>query len=94
MVKSELVEQLSISLKVPYTEAEKFLNTFIKLIYDELRKDKKVLISGFGQFSVSHRHSRIGVNPRNPSQRIMIPKLNTPKFVAGEAFKRAVALKQ
>ena len=50
-------------------------------------------ISGFGQFSVSHRNPRIGVNPRNPSQKIQIPELNTPKFRAGEAFKDAVKLR-
>jgi nucleoid DNA-binding protein len=53
-----------------------------------------VNISGFGQFSASHRHARIGVNPRNPSQKITIPELNTPKFRSGEAFKKAVALKK
>jgi nucleoid DNA-binding protein len=42
---------------------------------------------------VSHRASRIGVNPRNPSQKITIPELNTPKFKAGEAFKAAIKLR-
>jgi nucleoid DNA-binding protein len=58
-----------------------------------LRGGDKVNISGFGQFSVSHRKPRIGVNPRNPSQKITIPELNTPKFKAGEAFKEAVKLR-
>jgi nucleoid DNA-binding protein len=52
-----------------------------------------VELSGFGQFSVSHRASREGINPRQPSQRITIPELNTPKFKAGQAFKEAVAIK-
>src|ERR1044071_7455291 len=94
MNKSDLIEQLAAKLSVTYTEAERMLNTFINLVYEQLRSGEKVNISGFGQFSVSHRHPRIGVNPRNPSQKIQIPELNTPKFRAGEAFKDAVKLRK
>jgi nucleoid DNA-binding protein len=93
MNKSDLIEQLAAKLSITYTEAERMLNTFINLVYETLRSGGKVNISGFGQFSVSHRHPRIGVNPRNPSQKIQIPELNTPKFRAGEAFKDAVKLR-
>jgi nucleoid DNA-binding protein len=93
MNKSELTEQLAARLSVTHSEAERMLNTLINLIYEILRSGGKVNISGFGQFSVSHRHPRIGVNPRNPSQKITIPELNTPKFRAGEAFKDAVKLR-
>ena len=93
MNKLQLTEQLAAKLGITHSEAERFLNTFINMVYDSLRGGDKVNISGFGQFSVSHRASRIGVNPRNPSQRITIPELNTPKFKAGEAFKEAVKLR-
>lgn len=92
--KSELIEVLAARLAITYSEAERMLNAFINLIYENLRNDEKVNISGFGQFSVSHRKPRIGVNPRNPSQKIQIPALNTPKFKAGEAFKEAVKLRK
>lgn len=94
MNKLEFTEQLAARLGVTRTEAERMLNTMISLVYEILRGGGKVNISGFGQFSVSHRHSRIGVNPRNPSQKIEIPELNTPKFRAGEAFKEAVKLRK
>jgi DNA-binding protein HU-beta len=93
MNKSDLIEQLAAKLSVTYTDAERMLNSFINLVYETLRNGGKVNISGFGQFSVSHRASRIGVNPRNPTQKITIPELNTPKFRAGEAFKDAVKLR-
>ncbi len=92
--KSDLVEVLAAKLGITYTEAERMLNAFINLIYETLKNGDKVNISGFGQFSVSHRASRIGVNPRNPNQKITIPELNTPKFKAGEAFKEAVKLRK
>jgi len=93
MNKLQLTEQLAAKLGITHTEAERCTNTLISMIYDVLRSGDKVNISGFGQFSVSHRASRIGVNPRNPSQKITIPELNTPKFKAGEAFKEAVKLR-
>lgn len=93
MNKLELTEQLAARLSITHSEAERMLNTFINIVYETLRAGGKVNISGFGQFSVSHRASRIGVNPRNPSQKIQIPELNTPKFKAGEAFKDAVKLR-
>lgn len=94
MNKSKLIEHLAAKLSATNTEAERFLNTVIQMVYETVRGGGKVNISGFGQFSVSHRKPRIGVNPRNPSQKITIPELNTPKFKAGEAFKSAVKLRQ
>lgn len=93
MNKLQLTEQLAAKLGITHSESERFLNALIAMIYDHLRTGEKVNISGFGQFSVSHRAARIGVNPRNPAERITVPELNTPKFKAGEAFKQAVKLK-
>lgn|SRR3989338_3212343 len=94
MNKLELTEILAARLGITHSEAERMLNTFISIVYETLKGGGKVNISGFGQFSVSHRAPRIGVNPRNPSERITIPELNTPKFKAGEAFKDAVKLRK
>ena len=95
MTKFQFAERLAARLGITFSEAEKFLNTTIGMVYEVLAADPKEKIqwSGFGTFSVSHRASRIGVNPRNPSQKITIPELNTPKFKAGEAFKEAIKLR-
>ena len=93
MNKLQLTEQLAAKLGITHSEAERFLNLLTATIYETLRGEDKVNISGFGQFSVSHRASRIGVNPRQPTQKITIPELNTPKFKAGEAFKEAIKLR-
>lgn len=94
MNKLELVDILAAKLGVTRGEAERMLNTLIAIIYDNLKNGGKVNISGFGQFMVSHRRARLGVNPRQPSQRITIPELKTPKFRAGEAFKDAVKIRK
>lgn len=94
MTKSELVERLAADLGITVTDSDRFLNGFINLIYRKLAEGGVVNISGFGQFRVSKREARIGVNPRNPTERITIPKLHTAKFKAGSAFKQAVKLRE
>jgi DNA-binding protein HU-beta len=93
MVKSELIEELAAQCSVTYTISERLLNTFIKLIYQELKKGGEMQLSGFGTFSVHHRKGRLGINPQT-FERMEIPDSNTPKFVAGQEFKRAVKLKR
>lgn len=92
MVRKEFVEQLAARMGVTFSEADRWLRNFTGLIYHELQHDRTVNLHGFGIFSVSHRAARIGVNPRQPSQKITIPALNTPKFKAGDGFKQAVKL--
>ena len=91
--KSEFIEKLAARCNITESLAEKVLNNTFHLIYEVLDLGYRVNFSGFGELSVSHRASRIGVNPRNPSQKIMIPELNTPKFKSGEGFKQAIKLK-
>lgn len=93
MNKSKFEEVMAARLGITMSDSERYLNAFINQIYDTLRQDGEVNLSGFGKFLVSHREARLGVNPRDPAIKITIPKLNTPKFKAGEAFKNAVRLK-
>ncbi len=94
MNKLQFTEKLGAKLGITHGFAQKFLNTTFDMIYEQLQGGQKINFSGFGQFSVSHRLPRIGVNPRKPSEKITIPELNTPKFKAGEAFKEAIALRK
>jgi len=89
MHKSEVIEVLAARNGITLTAAEKFVNSFIKLVYEELHSGRVVNISGFGKFEVSHRKPREGVNPRT-GERIVIPELNVGKFRAGEAMKKFI----
>lgn len=91
---SGFIEILAARCGITATEAERLVHTLKGLVYESLAEGHTVELSGFGQFSVSHRDARIGVNPRQPAQKITIPELNTPKFKAGEMFKKMVALKE
>lgn len=92
LTQSKLVELVAAKAHITHSEANRLIATLKTVIYEQLAQGNTVQISGFGTFSVSHRLAREGVNPRT-LERIMIPELNTPKFVAGQALKNAVALK-
>ncbi len=90
MNKNDLTETLANKLGVARSEAEKMLNTFVDIITETLKKGEEVSITGFGQFSVSDRAARAGVNPQNPTEKIQIPATKVPKFRAGKGLKEAV----
>jgi DNA-binding protein HU-beta len=90
MVKSTLIEVLAAKCSILPDRSERYLNALIEIIYDTLKADGRVKISGFGTFDVTHRKARLGVNPRQPTQKITIPAVNTPHFTPGEQFKKQV----
>ena len=56
------------------------------MIADELKKDGKVQLVGFGTFEVSKRAAREGRNPQSGAV-MKIPASKAPKFKAGKALK-------
>ena len=62
----------------------------LEAITDALTRRDSVNFTGFGKFATSDRKARMGVNPRNPSQKVHIPAATVPKFTAGSALKGAV----
>ena len=87
--KTHFIEEMSARLGYPVSEVERIIQTYNNLVFEWVKQDKSVA-TGLGQFSRSHRKARIGVNPRQPDQKITIPALVTPKFRASETFKQAI----
>jgi DNA-binding protein HU-beta len=71
-------------------DAAKAVDAFLETVTDTLRGGGEVAFTGFGKFSTQHRAARQGVNPRNPSEKVMIPAATVPKFSAGSQLKAAV----
>ena len=89
---SQFVEQSAARMGITASQAEDFVRNFKNHIYQQLAAGNSVELSGFGQFSVSHRDARLGYNPKTKLP-MTIPELNTPKFKTGAAFKQAIAIK-
>lgn len=74
-----IAEQAGISKK----EATSAFDAFVSYIADSCQQDKRCAIPGLGSFSVSHRKSREGRNPRT-KEKITIPASKNVRFKAGK----------
>ena len=87
MNKPELIERVSQKAGVDKPTAERVLEAFESVVIETLKQNGEVTLTGFGTFSARKREARMGVNPRNPSERIQIPTVVVPKFKAGKTLK-------
>ena len=90
VTKQEFVERVANKSGLNRREASEAVDAFLDSITDALRGGEDVAFTGFGKFSVQNRAARMGVNPRNPSERVHIPASKVPKFSAGSQLKQAV----
>lgn len=88
--KQDLISTLAGASGITKRAAQQALEALTSTITKELKKGNSVTVTGFGTFRVSKRAPRMGVNPRNPTQRISIPAMRVPSFKAGKTLKDAV----
>ncbi len=87
MTKKELVERVSKKVGLTKRSAQSAVNAVFGNVKDALLKGDKVVITGFGTFSVRKRTSRVGRNPQTGSS-ITIAGHKLPGFTAGKTLKR------
>ena len=90
MSKQDLIAAIADAAGITKRAASDALQAVINIVVKNLKKGTPVTITGFGTFKLSHRAARMGVNPRNPTQRISIPAMKVPSFKAGKTLKDAV----
>lgn len=89
MNKSELVSAVAQKSELTKVDAKKALDAVLEAIGEELKNDGKVVLVGFGTFSVSERSARKGINPRT-KEPIDIPAKKVVKFKAGSELTDSV----
>ena len=89
MNKTELVAAMADQAGLSKKDAEKALKAFTDVVAEELKKDGKVQLVGFGTFEVSERAERMGRNPQT-GEAMPIPASKAPRFKAGKALKDAI----
>ncbi|MDD6202390.1 MAG: HU family DNA-binding protein [Lachnospiraceae bacterium] len=89
MNKTELVAAMAEKAGLSKKDAEAALKAFTETVADELKKDGKVQLVGFGTFEVSKRAAREGRNPQSGAV-MKIAASKAPKFKAGKALKDLV----
>lgn len=82
MNKSDLISKMATDAKVTKAQAQAALNSFIEATTDAMKNGEKLILVGFGTFSVTNRAARTGRNPRTGKE-IKIAAKNVVKFKAG-----------
>ena len=90
MTKTEFVDRISDKSDLSKRDAARAVEAFLDCVTETLVSGDTISFTGFGKFSTQHRAARIGVNPRNPSEKVQIPAATVPKFQAGSQLKAAV----
>jgi DNA-binding protein HU-beta len=90
VTKQEFVDAVAQKSGLNRREAGQAVDAVLDTITDALKRRDSVSFTGFGKFGTSERKARMGVNPRNPSQKVNIAAATVPKFTAGSALKQAV----
>jgi len=90
MNKAELAAAISARTNLAKKDAEMMLEAFTEVTTETLLAGGEVVLAGFGAFSARTRKGRVGVNPRNPSEKITINAVTVPKFKAGINLKKAL----
>ncbi len=71
---------------ISYAEAQKIVDLILEIIKGRLSRGEKVLISGFGCFSVMRRKDKKGVNPQT-GKPVIIRGRNSIKFKPSKYLK-------
>ena len=90
MTKQDFVSEVARRSGLTSKDAGKAVDAFLEAVTDTLKGGGDVTFTGFGKFSTSHRAARMGVNPRNPSEKVHIAAATVPKFSAGSQLTAAV----
>ncbi|MCH7478200.1 MAG: integration host factor subunit alpha [SAR324 cluster bacterium] len=74
MVKADIIRSIELQLGLSHEEASKQVEQIIAQIKDTLMEGDAVLISGFGQWKVREKKSRIGRNPKTKEEYEISPR--------------------
>lgn len=88
MNKAELIKAISEESGLSQKDTALFLDSFVDVVTTAVANNEKVKIVDFGTFSSKERAPKLGVNPKNPSEKIQIPAKTVPTFSAGKGFKK------
>ena len=83
MTKAELVGVIAKAAGITKDKAAKALDAYEATVTKELKKTGKLVLVGFGTFSVVKRKAREGRNPQT-GKAIKIPAKKVVKFKAGK----------
>ena len=89
MTKRDLIEVVAKKANLTSKAARESVQAFLNAVRDSLKRGEKVVITGFGTFSIRKRAERPGRNPKT-GERITVAARTAPGFTPGKTLKKAV----
>jgi len=89
MTKKDLIQVVSKKANLTNKAAAEAVQAFLNGIRDSLKRGEKVVITGFGTFSIRRRAQRTGRNPKT-GEKITIVARKAPGFTPGKTLKKIV----
>ncbi len=84
--RNDIIESISDSVGLSQSDSSIIIEEIIEVILKELEKGDDVKISSFGTFSVRHKKSRIGRNPKTGVE-VPINERNVVTFGSSNVLK-------
>ncbi|MEK6847209.1 MAG: HU family DNA-binding protein [Nanoarchaeota archaeon] len=89
VTKKELIELVAKKANLTNKATKEAIKVFLNGIRDSLKRGEKVVLTGFGTFSLRARKQIKGRNPKT-GEAITIPARNAPGFTPGKSLKKSV----
>src|SRR6185503_19123881 len=87
MQKADIAARIHLEAGISNDEATRLLDWILEFLKSTLREGEPVNISGFGKFTVRHKHARPGRNPKT-GEAITISARRVVTFHASHLLKR------
>ena len=84
--RNDIIESISQNVGLSLTDSSIMIEEIFELILSELEKGNDVKISSFGTFSVRHKKTRIGRNPKTGIE-VPIKERNVVTFSTSNVLK-------
>ncbi len=89
MTKKDLIALVAKKANLTTKAAGEAVDAILNGVRDSLKRGEKVVITGFGTFSIRQREARPGRNPKT-GEKITIEARKAPGFTPGKTLKKAV----
>ena len=89
MTKKDLTMLVAKKANLTNRAAADAVSAMLNGVRDSLKRGEKVVITGFGTFSIRNRSERPGRNPKT-GEKIMLAARRAPGFTPGKTLKKAV----
>ncbi|MAW39716.1 MAG: integration host factor subunit beta [Kiritimatiellaceae bacterium] len=90
MTKRDLIIRISDETGLIQEDVKAVLQKSLDYIVEALEKNESVEFRNFGVFEVRERKERVGRNPNQPENDVMIPARRVVKFKPGKVMKQRI----